>query len=140
MKRMFASMMASVAAIFALNGCMVQAEVGPGPDPVVVGDGTLSVGWSLDNSFNPDVCWFYDIAEVELLVEDQRDGFVDTFYAPCESFGMTVDLYDGVYDAELTLIDSFGYVASDTAFIDDVDIIAGTDITFDYDFPPYSIY
>jgi len=123
----------------ALSGCSVNAGVsaGAGPD-VVVTTGTITVLSSIEGSTNPSECDFVGATDLELAVfEGTRP--VTTVLADCYDFGISVTLPDGLYNADATLLDQNGNPASTTLTLDALNVVAGTDLQVDIDFPASSI-
>jgi len=116
-----------------LSGCFFVGDDDndDGPAPV----GSLTVTWSIDGIQDPDDCVDLGVDRLELRIYTLRGALVDEVEPYCEDFAVTVDMVDGRYDAEATLVDSFDAAATLTEPIDDVDIVAGTDLQVDIDFP-----
>lgn len=115
-----------------LSGCFFVAD-DDGDDSAPVG--SLTVTWSIDGIQDPNDCIDLGVDRLELRIFSLRGDLVDEIEPYCEDFAVTVDLVDGVYDAEATLVDSFDTSATLTEPINEVDIQAGTDLQVDIDFP-----
>ncbi len=126
----------SYGAIFAclglLSGCLIVDD----DDPDV---GTLTVEWTIDGLRDPADCVGFDVDRLELSLYVGGDQLIDEVEPPCEAFGVTIDLVEGRYSADATLIDRFGGTASTTETLQAVDIVAGTDLVINVDFPIDSI-
>jgi len=115
-----------------LSGCFfVDDKDDDGPAPV----GSLTVTWSIDGIQDPDDCVDLGVDRMELRILTLRGDLVDEVEPFCEDFAVTVDMVEGRYDALATLVDSFDAAATLTEPIDDIDIISGTDLQVDVDFP-----
>ena len=98
-------------------------------------DGVLTVDWSLDDSFDPDECDHYDADSVELIVyEDGRDEVVH-LQRRCDDFETSIDLPDGVYSLDATLLDHSERRVTTTLALDDIDIYEGEETRISIDFP-----
>ncbi len=109
-------------------GCLVVDD--DDPDPI----GTLEVRWTIDGFTDPVDCLDFGVDRLELRIYDGRD-LIDEVEPFCEDFGVSLDMFDGIYDGEATLVDSFDRAATLTEPLDNIDIIAGTTLTIDIDFP-----
>ena len=112
-----------------LSGCLVVDD-DDDPDPV----GTLTVRWTIDGLTDPLDCADLGVDRLELRLYD-GGALVDEFEPYCEDFEVSVDLFDGIYDGDATLVDSFDRSATLTEPLDAIDIIAGTELVIDVDFP-----
>jgi hypothetical protein len=113
----------------AMPGCLV---VDDDDDPAPIG--TLEVLWTIDGVADPFDCADFGVDRMELQIYD-GGRLVDEFEPFCEDFGVSIDLFDGIYDGTATLIDSFDNPATLTEPLEAIDIIAGTTLTIDVDFP-----
>lgn len=114
-------------------GCTVETRSGGS----YVGDdaGTLRVRWSLDDSFDPGACDDYDAYDLDLVIYDDRHGVASRITEPCDEFSVDVDLPDGVYSVDATLLDRSGHDVTTTLSLDDIDVYAGEDTPLEIDFP-----
>jgi hypothetical protein len=116
-----------------LSACFITSH----HEPVIVGPdvGTLTIDVTLDGTKDPIACADYGATDIELVVYDSRGTEVAEDYAPCEDFAISVDLHDGVYSADVTLVDAANKAVTTTLPIDDVDVRAGKELVIDVDFP-----
>jgi hypothetical protein len=112
-----------------LQACVVVTE---DSDPPV---GTLTVEWSINGQRNPSDCVDFEVDRLELWLYTALDQLVDQVEPICESFSVSVDLFEGRYEADATLVDSFARAATVTQTINAIDIIEGTDLVVGIDFP-----
>lgn len=119
----------ALGAALSLPGCLiVDDDDDPGP-PV----GTLTVEWTIDGRRDPLDCLDFGVDRLELVISGlDEDIEVEPL---CEDFVTSVDLYDGRYIAEATLVDSFDRAATLTEPIEAIDVIAGTELVVSVDFP-----
>ena len=122
----------SLGALLQLPGCLF---VDDGEDRVPAPIGTLTVQWSIDGTHNPLDCADFDVDRLELSIYAPDGRLVEEVEPFCEDFAVSVDLLDGLYTADVTLVDSFDNSATFTETLDSIDIIAGTDLAIDVDFP-----
>lgn len=99
--------------------------------PVV---GTLTINWTIDGQTNPDDCAAFGVDRMELVLYESGDYIVDEVEPLCEAFSTSVDMLDGIYYGDATLVDSFDRAATVTLPIDDIDIVAGTELVIPIDF------
>jgi hypothetical protein len=114
-----------------LTGCEVHTHDGYYDDD----EGSLSIDWTLDDTDDPRACDDYDAYDIELILYDDRGSVVSRIHEPCDSFGVSVDLLDGVYGLDATLIDRGGHDVTTTLQLDDIDVYAGEDTPISIDFP-----
>ena len=112
-----------------LPGCLIVDDDN-GRDPI----GTLEVRWTIDGATDPLDCVDFSADRLELRVYEGGD-LVDEVEPFCEDFGIAIDLFDGIYDGEATLVDSRDRAVTLTEPLDEIDIIGGTILTIDVDFP-----
>ena len=117
-----------------LSGCIVADDDDDNNyayDPI----GSLTLEWTIDGRQDPGDCLDFAVDRLELTLYTGADEFVDEFEPVCESFGTTIDLEEGLYYGDVTLVDSFDQSAAVTEALDDIDIIGGTDLVINVDFP-----
>lgn len=114
-----------------LSGCFFESDDGRDYTPV----GTLTVEWTIDGATYADDCAAFGVDRLELLLYAGPDDLIDEVQPICEAFSVSVDLPEGLYDADATLVDSFDRSATLTEPIDAIDIIEGTELVVNVDFP-----
>jgi hypothetical protein len=114
-----------------LTGCEVHTHDGYYDDD----EGSLSIDWTLDDTDDPRACDDYDAYDIELIIYDDRGSVASRIHEPCDSFAVSVDLLDGVYGLDATLIDRAGHDVSTTLMLEDIDVYAGEDTPISIDFP-----
>lgn len=119
---------------FGLPGC-VFVDDEDSPPPLV---GTVTVDWSIAGFQDPRDCGDFGADSLELVIYDGPGVVVDEVYPYCEDFVVSVDLFEGDYFADATLLDRFGDPVTTTEEIDDIVIIDGTELEIPIDFPPGS--
>jgi len=114
---------------------------GDGDDTVVVVDSSapLTVRWTIDGTVDSGACSFYRADLFELVVLDIDGGVVAELTAACEDFRVSLELLEGSYDADATLIDAFDRPVTITEQLNDLRVIPGTELVVDVDFPVQSI-
>lgn len=123
-----ASRIALCAAALVLPACVVVTDDDRGI-------GTLTVEWSIDGVRDASDCAAFSVDRFELLLFARSGRVVDELEPLCESFGVSIDLGEGLYFADATLVDSFDDPATLTQPIDDIDIIEATELAVTIDFP-----
>lgn len=113
----------------AMPGCLVVDD-----DDDEAPIGTLEVFWTIDGLTDPIDCADFEVDRMELRIYE-AGRVIDEFEPFCEDFGISIDLFDGIYDGTATLVDSFDRAATITEDLEAIDIIAGTTLTIDIDFP-----
>jgi hypothetical protein len=120
----------SLGAALQLSGCFVVADDTTGPLPV----GTLTVDWTIDGQRSSFDCADFGVDRLELVIYDESGARVDEVDPLCESFAVSVDLVEGSYFADVTLVDSADRSATLTKTLDAIDIIEGTELDISVDF------
>lgn len=113
-----------------LSGCLFVDDDDDDVAPV----GTLTVRWTIDGFRDPLDCFDFEADRLELRLYE-GGSLIDEVSPICEDFSTTIELFDGIYDADATLVDSFDRAVTLTEPLDYIDIIAGTDLVIDVDFP-----
>ena len=117
-----------------VSGCLIQ-----GNDRILPPEetGALTVLWTVDGTTDPDAC--FDLGggttDFELLIGRGTEP-EDSVYAPCEDFGLTVDLEPATYNGYATLVDSRENPVTTTLPLKDLVVVEDTELTVDVDFPP----
>ena len=126
-------------ACLGLSGCLF---VGDDDDDDYAYDsvGSLTVEWTIDGRRDPGDCADFAVDRLELVLYTGADRFVVEFEPVCESFGTTIDLDEGLYYGDATLVDSFDQSATVTEPLDDIDIIGETELVIPIDFPLDSFF
>jgi len=117
-------------------GCTVGVVT---PPVEMAATGTLTVTWLMAGTTDASLCAGYGARSLELAVYDEAGNEVTTVDTPCESFSTTVELPEGTYTADATLVDAASRAKSVTKPLSGIDIVAGTDLTIDLDFPTGSM-
>lgn len=124
----------ALGAALQLSACVFVADDGDDLAPLPLG--TLTVNWSIDGLHDPLDCEDFGVDRLELVIYDDSSGdVVDELEPVCESFGVSVDLPEGYYSADVTLVDSFDRSATLTETLEAIDVIGNTDLTLGVDFP-----
>jgi hypothetical protein len=120
-------------------GCSVAVSPSP-PDVVVPANaGTLTVRWLVAGGTDPATCDAYGATTMEVVVYDASGAEIAKANAPCSAFAITIPLPDGTYSAEATLIDPGSNARSVTKPLHGLEVVSGTDLAVDLDFPTTSI-
>lgn len=116
------------AAALQLNACVIVADDERGI-------GTLTVEWTIDGVRDAADCAAFGADRLELVLFTRSGRFLDEIEPLCESFGVSVDLVEGLYFGDATLVDRFDDPATFTQPIDELYIIEATDLAVRVDFP-----
>lgn len=99
------------------------------------GIGTLTVEWTIDGVRDPSDCAAFGVDRMELVLFTRSGRVVDELEPLCESFRVSIDLVEGLYFGDATLVDGFDAAATLTHPIDAIDIIEATELAVSIDFP-----
>jgi hypothetical protein len=117
-----------------LPGCIfVDGDDAP---PALVG--TVTVDWTIAGGQDPRDCRDFGVDRFELVIFDGPNSVVDEIEPYCEDFSVSLDLFEGRYFAEATLVDSFDDAVTLTETIDAIDVIDDTELVIPIDFSPGS--
>lgn len=114
-----------------LSGCLIHVDDHD--------DGTLSVTWSLDSTFDPEACLDFGASSLELVIYDDYGDVVDDPVLRCADFGVSIDLPEGEYALDATLLDRSGRSVSTTLQLEGIDVVEGYEEPLEIDFPIDSI-
>jgi hypothetical protein len=90
-------------------------------------------------STRPAACDAIAAARYELVVYDSFGDFYTEAEAPCEAFALSLELSDGFYSADATLVDFADRAVTTTSTLEALDIIADSELVVTVDFPPGSV-
>ena len=123
--------------VAALPACSVAVEPSPLPPvaPPLVDQGSLTVQWLVAGTSDAAVCARYGLADTQVVVYDASGAPVSRDTAPCGLFRVTIPLDEGTYTADVTMLDRRGRAVSSTKTLEAIEIIAGTDLAINLDFP-----
>jgi hypothetical protein len=115
-----------------LSGCFFVADDDTRASPPM---GSLMVEWTVDGQQSGLDCADLGVDRLEIVIYDSSGAEVDEIEPFCESFAVAVDLEEGRYFADVTLVDSLDRAATLTETIERIVIIAGTELNVEVDFP-----
>src|SRR5262249_39734575 len=113
--------------------------VGPG-GTVTPTSGALTVRWSIDGSFDPNLCDAYAAPTMDVRALSQNSGVVYEQTADCHTFSSTLSLPPGDYTANATLLDPGGHARTTTVNLSPFTVASGSDVVEDADFPRSSFF
>ena len=119
------------------SGCYISETTETGPT-VSVPRGYLTLRWTIENSNSPAMCRLYGASDLELLIYDRNQRQIAATYARCEDFEVTVELREGAYSANATLVTSTASAVSTTLPIAGIRITSGEALVIRADFPAES--
>jgi hypothetical protein len=111
----------------------------PPPDVTGASSGTLTINWSVAGTGDPGLCAMYRADQIEVVVYDASGAPVATANAPCANFSTTVPLAEGLYSADVTLVDQAGNAITTTKLLHALSVVGGTDLAVSIDFPQSSV-
>jgi hypothetical protein len=134
---MFTKLVTALALCAATSGCIVVDDTNP---PSSTSYGVLTALWTLDNANDVDVCSYYGVDRVDVVIFDDDGYDVGGAQPFCEDFGVSFDVSAGWYSTEVTLLDVNGNIVSDTVGVVDLLVERDNEVIVDIDFPDSSIY
>ena len=125
---------------FADQGCVWNEDFDDDEVVVVPPDlsGFLTVEWSIAGGLSPSDCAAFGAEFFELVIYDEFGSFATEFNAPCEAFALSIELPEGVFDADATLVDGADFAVTLTERLEDLLIVDSTELVVSIDFPPGS--
>jgi hypothetical protein len=121
-----------------LSACAVAVEPAP-PSVVPVDQGTLTVQWLVAGGSDAALCVRYGLVDTQVVVYDASGAPVSRDTTSCSDFRVTIPLDEGTYTADVTMLDRRGRAVSSTKTLEAIEIIAGTDLAINLDFPLESL-
>lgn len=138
MRRALPSLICAGLLALGASGCFFETDDDDRVIVVPARTGALTVNWTIAGTVDPAACALSGADAFELVVYDDFGRFVTEAEAPCESFFISIELDDGFYSADATLVDVFDGAVTVTAPLENLDIIADTELVIDLDFPSSS--
>jgi hypothetical protein len=128
-------------AFWTLPGCSLSLEPDTSPTPVDVSraSGTITVDWLVAGVKDSGLCAMYGADEIEVVIDDASGGHVATANSRCRNFSLSVPLPEGTYTADVTLVDRAGNAITTTKTLYSLDVVGGTDLAVQVDFPTSSV-
>ena len=105
----------------------------PSPEPPAA-VGTLTVQWTISGRRDPIDCGALGLDRLELSMraapgdEARADG-------PCDAFEISVDLSPGTYNGDVVFVDRLDRPVTLAVPLEQVEIVAGREVTKSVDFP-----
>ena len=123
-------------------GCSVQASTDAGPPPPPPPGpvaGSLTLRWTVDEVTDPNVCIMGGAAAIDVVLHTTDGGFAGEFQQSCTNFQTTIaPLTPSGYVGSAILIDAGGRQRTTAVTIQPFNIIDGTNLVVDSDFPANS--
>jgi hypothetical protein len=137
--KMFAALPGCALAVAGLSGCFITTDTGPEPEPVATTKkGSATIAWTVAGSRSPVSCSQFGAYDLELTVYDRLRRPILEADAPCTDFTITVDLPEGVYEAEAVFVDSRSREVSTRLPLPNVRITPSSNLVVEVDFPSSS--
>lgn len=122
-------------AVAGAPGCMFEIEDGHHHGVYGHGHGILTAEWTVDGWSDPDACYDFGAHDFELIVYT-HGSFDSEIEARCDDFVLSIDVPEGRYSIDATLVDRHDYAVTTTLALDDVYVYAGEEVVIPIDFPP----
>jgi hypothetical protein len=137
--KMYAVLTGCALAVAGLSGCFFSTDPGPEPEPgPAARTGSLTVTWTVAGSRSPVSCSQFGAYDLELIIADRFRRPVTQADAPCTDFTVTVELPEGIYEAEAVFVDSRSNEVSIRLPLPDVRITPHSNLTIEVEFPSSS--
>ena len=102
--------------------------------------GALTVQWSIGGATLPGDCVAFGADFFELLVYDQFGAFFLEANAPCEAFALSLELPEGLFEADATLVNRADVAVSVTELLDEIVITSDSELVISVDYPLGSFF
>jgi hypothetical protein len=122
----------------ALGGCGGGGEATVSVVPTQ--NGTVTLHWSVDGSFDPRACDAFAVAHARVDIYDYGGAPISTTFVDCRAFAATFELQPGTYSARLEMVDSAQQPRTTSLPINSFNVVSGTNLNIDSDFPADSFY
>lgn len=122
-----------------LSGCAVETTDRREAVPVV-GDGTLTVDWTVDGTTDPTECIQGDADSIDIIVQTVSGRRVGEFEDACGAFETSIDLAPGDYVANAVLLDPRGRERTTQVDMAPFSIFGDDELVVPIDFPARSFY
>jgi hypothetical protein len=124
-----------------LPACAIDSNDGSAQrEPVAAHEnGWLIVDWSIDGAKDYEQCDQLAAAVIDVQVTAEDGAVVGQYEHACPSFGTTIDLPAGRYNAAAVLRDGAGAVRTNAVHINRFDILGGGPLTVPIDFQGASL-
>jgi hypothetical protein len=122
-----------------LPPCVVAAEdfgaaaQPPSPEPPTA-VGTLTVQWTISGRRDPIDCGGLGVDRLELSMRSEP-GDEDQAQGPCDAFQLSLDLAPGTYSGDVVLVDRLNRPVTLALPLEQLEIVAGREVTKNVDFP-----
>ncbi len=117
-------------------GCNVSTD-----DSVVVSAGTLTLGWTINGSSDPNQCNQSVASDIDIVVTSPDGAItVGDFAHACDDGVTTITLDPDTYAADAALVDGVGAERTTRVHIDPFAIHSNSDLSIVVDFPASSFH
>jgi hypothetical protein len=123
-----------VAATAFVASCSAEVGIGVG-----TAEGSMTVDWTVAGTKDPIACEDFAADTLELVIFDALGEIARTDSA-CDDFAVVVDLPEGEYDIDATMLDSDFFPISTTVSVDRLTVLEGLDLPVEIDFPADSFF
>jgi hypothetical protein len=127
----FATVCAWLTLVCCVQGCLFVTDDRPAV-------GTLTVESSIDGYVDPVDCEINRVDFLELVIYDVAGYPILETNSQCAAFGASIDLVDGVYGLDATLVDFSDRAATTTLRLDNLNVYGGQELIVPIDFPARS--
>ena len=130
------TMLVAAGLAFGSQSCFWDEDFDDDEVDVVVPEnqGTLTIRWTIDGEMSAAACTAHGADFLELVVFDQFGGFASRAYTPCADFTTSILLPEGLWAAEVTLVDDSALAVSDRERFDDVLIVVNEELVLSANF------
>jgi hypothetical protein len=97
--------------------------------------GIINVRWSIDGRTSATDCAAQGAVFFEIVVFNELGGFASRDYAPCADFARAVQLPEGTWSTEFTLVDQSALPVTERQRFDDLRVVEDEEIDVDVNFP-----
>lgn len=130
---------ASIAGYLACS-CTVTTDSGPPPPVSVVGNGILSLDWTVDGETDPDECDQSGAESIDVQIATDRGFSMGAFDEYCDAFVMNIELPPGGYYGDAVLLDFDDRTRTTPVDIGYFEIFGDDVLSISLDFPSDSFY
>jgi hypothetical protein len=119
------------------SACVVDDS---GPDVIVVGDGLVTVDFTIDGATDARDCALSGADSIDVVITTSDGLVAGESRDACGAFTTSVDVAPGSYYGDATLLDRSGRAVTTTVDLGHFFVHRDTEVIVDADFPADSFY
>jgi hypothetical protein len=125
---------------------LASGACGGGSDETVVAvaptspPSTLTVRWSVLESFDPNACVATSSRVIEITIVDATGALAGTFHQDCQAFSTSITLAASTYQGSAILLDASNVQRTTPVSLGTIQLLGNDVLVVDVDFPGSSFF